>query len=143
MNLDSILEIAIGLVVTWLILSMATMQIQEVITSLLGTRSKFLEQKLLEMFKDEKLKDQFYNHPIIQALKVKKWRGEEGDKYTQRCICQSGGGYFPERRENRRRNPRRNHEPVRHAKEHDRKHGETQGNESIHSANSQVSCPKP
>ena len=77
MNLDSILEIAIGLVVTWLIVSMATMQIQDLIINLLGTRSIFLEQRLLEMFKDEKLKDQFYYHPIIQALTVKRGRRED------------------------------------------------------------------
>jgi hypothetical protein len=77
MNLDSILEVAIGLVVTWLILSLATMQIQEVIVNRLGTRSTFLEARLLEMFKNEALKDQFYNHPIIQSLKVRNWGRED------------------------------------------------------------------
>lgn len=73
MNLDSIIEISIGLIVTWLILSMATMQLQELITDLLGWRSSFLEQRLFEMFKNKGLKDQFYKHPFIQALKVKTW----------------------------------------------------------------------
>ena len=59
MTLDSILEITIGLVMAWLILSMATMQIQEVIIDLLGTRSKFLEDRLLEMFRNKDLRDQF------------------------------------------------------------------------------------
>ena len=73
MTLDSILEITIGLVMAWLILSMATMQIQEVIIDLLGTRSKFLEDRLLEMFRNKDLRDQFYQHPFIKSLNVKKW----------------------------------------------------------------------
>jgi hypothetical protein len=71
MQLDAILEVAIGLVMTWLILSMATSQIQEAIIEYLGWRSKFLEDRLLEMFKDPALVNKFYKHPLIEALSVK------------------------------------------------------------------------
>ncbi len=72
MQLDAILEVAIGLIMTWLILSMAASQIQEAIIELLGWRSKFLEDRLLEMFnKNSTLVAKFYKHPLIEALFVK------------------------------------------------------------------------
>jgi hypothetical protein len=71
MQLDAILEVTIGLIVTWLIISMAASQIQEVIIEVLGWRSKFLEDRLLEMFKDPALVEKFYNHPLIEILSEK------------------------------------------------------------------------
>ena len=69
MQLDAILEVAIGLVMMWLILSVATMEIQSWLTQVFNTRAKFMEEILLEMFKNEKgLLDQFYNHPAIKGL---------------------------------------------------------------------------
>lgn len=71
MQLDAILEVAIGLVVAWLIISMATSQIQEVIIELLNVRASFLEQRLLEMFRDRAMLQQFYKHPLIESLSSK------------------------------------------------------------------------
>jgi hypothetical protein len=76
MQLDAILEVTIGLVVTWLIISMAASQIQEAIIETLGWRSKFLEDRLLEMFKDPALVEKFYNHPLIATLSVKTFWGK-------------------------------------------------------------------
>lgn len=74
MQLDAILEVAIGLVFAWLVLSVATMEIQNWITQRLETRAQFLEQSILEMFKNEQsLVEQFYNHPaIVELCKVDK-----------------------------------------------------------------------
>ncbi|MCX6059737.1 MAG: hypothetical protein NTW69_16500 [Chloroflexi bacterium] len=71
MQLDAILEVAIGLVVTWLIISMATSQIQEAIMEVLNWRATFLEQRLQEMFKDRTMVMQFYKHPLIESLATK------------------------------------------------------------------------
>lgn len=69
MQLDAILEVAIGLVFAWLILSVATMEIQNWISHRLDMRAKFLEESILDMFKNEQsLVDQFYNHPAIKEL---------------------------------------------------------------------------
>jgi hypothetical protein len=69
MQLDAILEVAIGLVMMWLILSVATMEIQNWLTQVLNTRAKFLEEILLEMFKNDKgLLERFYNHPAVKEL---------------------------------------------------------------------------
>jgi hypothetical protein len=71
MQLDAILEVAIGLVMMWLILSVATMEIQSWLVQITNTRAKFLEKTLLEMFKNEKgLLEQFYNHPAIRELGI-------------------------------------------------------------------------
>lgn len=69
MQLDAILEVAIGLVLMWLILSVATMEIQNWVAQIFGIRSKFLEQSIRDMFKNQQtLVDQFYNHPAIVEL---------------------------------------------------------------------------
>jgi len=76
-NLDAILEIAIGLVLTWLILSVATAEMQDIINSLLNRRAKFLEESILDMFRGEKgFVDEFYEHPAIKALYKKGFRGK-------------------------------------------------------------------
>ena len=68
-NLDAILEIAIGVVLAWLIISVATVEVQNIINGMLNRKAKFLEKSLLDMFKDEQsLVDQFYEHPAIKAL---------------------------------------------------------------------------
>jgi len=67
-NLDAILEVAIGLVFAWLILSLASMQVQEWIGTKLAWRSKFLEDAIFNMLRDDKMVDDFYNHPLIKSL---------------------------------------------------------------------------
>lgn len=69
MQLDAILEVAIGLVMMWLVLSVATMEIQNWLGQILNTRANFLEKNILDMFKGEQiLVDKFYNHPAIKEL---------------------------------------------------------------------------
>ncbi len=76
-NLDAILEVAIGLVLTWLILSVATVEVQDLLTKWLGRRAKFLEQSILEMFQyDQNYVDLFYEQPVIQALYPRNRKGE-------------------------------------------------------------------
>ena len=77
MQLDAILEVAIGLILTWLILSMATSQIQEAIIESLGWRSTFLERRLQEMFHDPALVAQFYKHPLIDSLSARTFWGRK------------------------------------------------------------------
>ncbi len=76
MQLDAILEVSIGLVVTWLIISITASQIQETLIEALGWRSKFLEDRLLEMFQDPALVEKFYQHPLIKTLSVKTFWGK-------------------------------------------------------------------
>jgi hypothetical protein len=77
MQLDAILEVTIGLVVTWLIISMATSQIQEAIIESLGWRSTFLKNRLQEMFNDPALVEQFYKHPLIETISARTFWGKK------------------------------------------------------------------
>ncbi|GAB4427229.1 MAG: hypothetical protein Kow002_16320 [Anaerolineales bacterium] len=74
MQLDAILEVAIGLVFAWLVLSVSTSEIQEWIKRILNLRAKYLQKSILEMFKYEQaLVDQFYSHPaILELCKIEK-----------------------------------------------------------------------
>lgn len=68
MYLDAILEVAIGLIFSWLVLSLATMQVQEWISTFLSWRAKFLQRALLNMLGDESLVERFYAHPLIRSI---------------------------------------------------------------------------
>ncbi|MBO9367388.1 MAG: hypothetical protein J7555_01405 [Chloroflexi bacterium] len=68
MYLDAILEVAIGLVFAWLVLSIGTMQVQEWISALLSLRARFLEQQLLNMLGSKDLVERFYTHPLIRSI---------------------------------------------------------------------------
>ncbi|MBT7074732.1 MAG: hypothetical protein HN922_07470 [Anaerolineae bacterium] len=77
-NLDAILEIAIGLVLVWLILSVSTLEVQDIINKMLSKRSKFLEESILTMFRGEQdFVTQFYEHPAIKVLYKKNFLGKE------------------------------------------------------------------
>jgi len=68
MQLDALLEVAVGLIFTWLILSVATAQVQDSIGTIFNWRAKFLEESISHMLKDPALAKQLYDQPLIQAL---------------------------------------------------------------------------
>ena len=68
MYLQEIFEVVIGLVFIWLVLSTATMQVQEWIANLLKWRSSDLEKTVRRMLDDENLTRLFYDHPLIRSL---------------------------------------------------------------------------
>jgi hypothetical protein len=68
MYLQEILEVAIGLVFVWLVISVATMSIHEWFGNILNTRAKELEKAIAQMLSNDDLTRQFYNHPLIANL---------------------------------------------------------------------------
>jgi hypothetical protein len=72
MDLGAVVEVAIGLIFVWIVLSFATIQIQEWISIRLDKRAKDLEASLHEMLANPNLKSQFYDHPIIRGLTARK-----------------------------------------------------------------------
>ncbi len=68
MYLQEILEVAIGLVFAWLVLSVAAMQIQEWWNSLFEVRARTLEDRIATLLANPDLKEDFYNHPLVQTL---------------------------------------------------------------------------
>jgi hypothetical protein len=72
MNLGAIVEVAIGIVFVWIVLSLTTIQIQEWINIRLDRRARDMEDAIHEMLANPNLKAQFYDHPIIRGLTAKK-----------------------------------------------------------------------
>ena len=68
MYLQEILEVVIGVIFAWMLLSIAVLQIQEIIASYMGKRSSDLEMVLRDMLKDKGKVQEFYNHPLIKSL---------------------------------------------------------------------------
>src|SRR5258706_2793182 len=75
MSLQTIIEVTIGLIFSWLALSLAAMYIQEWLVTRLNLRSKMLESTIYNMLTDPSVASQFYDHPLIQGL----FSGENGE----------------------------------------------------------------
>jgi hypothetical protein len=69
--LEAIIEVAIGMIFMWLVLSIATMSIQEWIASYLKWRAKDLDAAIQRLLGDKTWAEQFYNHPLIAGLSKK------------------------------------------------------------------------
>jgi hypothetical protein len=72
MDLGAIVDVAVGIIFVWIVLSLTTIQIQEWISSKFDRRAKDLEAAIHEMLANPNLKDQFYDHPVIRGLTAKK-----------------------------------------------------------------------
>lgn len=72
MNLGAIIEVAIGLIFVWIVLSLSIIQIQEWINVRLDKRARDMEEAIHEMLANPNLKAQFYDHPVIRGLTSKK-----------------------------------------------------------------------
>lgn len=68
MDLNTILQVAIGMIFVWVILAVITSQIQEWVASFFAWRSSMLEVTIAQMLGDPKLKDKVYEHPLIKGL---------------------------------------------------------------------------
>jgi len=68
MNMSAIVEVAIGIVFIWIVLSLSTIQIQEWVNSRLHRRARDLEGSIHGMLADPNLSAYFYDHPIIRGL---------------------------------------------------------------------------
>ena len=69
--LEALLEVTIGMVFMWLILSVATMTIQEWGASYLKWRAKDLETAIERLLGDATWAEQLYSHPLIAGLSKK------------------------------------------------------------------------
>ena len=68
MYLQEILEVAIGLVFVWLVISVATMSLQEWFANILNTRGNDQEKAIAQMLSSPNMTSQFYEHPLIANL---------------------------------------------------------------------------
>jgi hypothetical protein len=72
MNLGAIVEVALGIIFVWITLSLATIQIQEWITTMLDKRARDMEAAIREMLANPNLGSQLYDHPVIRGLTARK-----------------------------------------------------------------------
>ncbi len=72
MDLGAILDVSIGIIFVWIVLSLTTIQIQEWVSTRLDKRAQDMEAAIEEMLANENLKAQFYDHPVIRGLTAKK-----------------------------------------------------------------------
>jgi len=79
MNINTIIQVAIGVIFVWVFLAVITSQIQEWVASIFQWRGYMLEESIARMLSDPQLKDKLYNHPLIQGLHSKKGLSS-GDK---------------------------------------------------------------
>lgn len=63
-----ILDVAVGLVIVYLLLSLISASVREWAAGILRTRSSTLHQGLNELLADPKLVEDLYNHPLINCL---------------------------------------------------------------------------
>lgn len=82
MNINTILQVAIGVLFVWVFLAVLTSQIQEWIASIFQWRGHMLEESIARMLSDPELKNKLYNHPLIQGLHSKD--GMPSSKKTRR-----------------------------------------------------------
>jgi hypothetical protein len=63
-----LLNVILGMIFAWSLLSLAAMNIQEWVAARRSWRSRMLESSLQKMFTDPVLVEQFYQHPLILSL---------------------------------------------------------------------------
>ena len=63
-----ILDVAVGLILTYLLFSLVSTSIREWLAGALKTRSTTLEKGMCELLGDGQLVADFYNHPLINSL---------------------------------------------------------------------------
>jgi len=68
MYLQEILEVALGMVFLWLILSVTAMTLQEWIGSVFAWRARALKRSIRRMLTTKELTNRFYSHSLITSL---------------------------------------------------------------------------
>jgi hypothetical protein len=68
MYLQEILEVGIGLIFLWLVMSVAAMTLQEWISNALQWRPKGLKGTIQQMLDSKDLTEQVYDHPLVSGL---------------------------------------------------------------------------
>jgi len=71
---STILDVAIGLIFVYFLLSMITSHINELLSQIFAWRSKDLEDGIRMMLGDPELANKVWNHPMIRSLSVRSGR---------------------------------------------------------------------
>jgi len=72
MQLSSIIEVAIGLIFIFMLLSLVCSSLNEIIAHILKLRSKTLKKGIERLLTDDSIRNEFYAHPLVKSLCQKK-----------------------------------------------------------------------
>jgi hypothetical protein len=90
---SSVLDIGIGLVLVYLLISILLTSVSETIEAFLKSRASDLEHALSELFQgDQEMLRSFYEHPLISALYRGLYRREPGKPVTPPAAQGDGDG---------------------------------------------------
>ena len=79
MYLEEVLEVAVGLIFMWLVLSISTMQVQEWIVTRLNWRADDLEKAIRQMLLSNEMANDIYKHPLIRSMMKAPKPGDKKD----------------------------------------------------------------
>lgn len=79
MPIEEILEVAVGLIFMWLVLSISTMQVQEWIVTRLRWRADDLEKAIRQMLLSNDMAAEIYKHPLIRSMMKAPKPGDKKD----------------------------------------------------------------
>ena len=79
MYLEEVLEVAVGLIFMWLVLSISTMQVQEWIVTRLNWRADDLEKAIRQMLLSNEMATDIYKHPLIRSMMKAPKPGDKKD----------------------------------------------------------------
>ena len=86
MNINSVIQVAVGLIFVWVSLALITSQVQEWIASILNWRASMLENAIGNILGNPELRKQFYEHPLVKGLHTnsgkRKPSGIPNDKFA-------------------------------------------------------------
>ena len=69
---STVVEVAIGLIFVYILLSLLCSAINELLAQIFHLRSKTLEKGIERLLTDQSIRDAFYSHPLVQSLGSKK-----------------------------------------------------------------------
>jgi hypothetical protein len=68
MSISSIIEVAIGLIFVYILLSLVCSSLNEIIAHIIKLRAKTLKKGLERLLSDENIRKEFFAHPLIKSL---------------------------------------------------------------------------
>lgn len=79
MQLSGLLDVAITIVVTFVLTSLLCTTINELVVTLLKTRANGLHRTVSALLDDENIRTAFFNHGLIKSLGIGSTAGKQGD----------------------------------------------------------------
>jgi hypothetical protein len=74
---SAIIEVAIGIIFLYMLLSLVCSSLNELLSQVFKLRAKNLEKGIQQILTDKSIRDKFYNHPLVKSLGKKPLGNEQ------------------------------------------------------------------